>query len=306
VNSRTELVRLLEERRFEHCLLETPAGGWALVVPRLAARVLGAGLGERNAFWVSPALERCLEGLDWNAGGQRTWIAPELGPRGFFGAGESHWAAPAELDPGAYRLESADLRCATCRGACRLRAADGEEFRLEIERWLEIRDLPAGVLLRLRHSLRNTGRVPIATRAGLWSIVQVPSLPEGTLLLPDDPYRTCFGELPSAWVLQKAGRLELRTAPGRRWKIGQRPSGPEAVIAHQRPEAVGGAVRVAMRCPFSPEGLYLDGGDVLQAYNSPLSGEDAFSELECHAPAAHLAAGEQYGQELEIEVHYEA
>ena len=83
----------------EHRLLETPAGGWALVVPKLAARVLGAGLGERNAFWVSPALERCLEGLDWNAGGQRTWLAPELGPRGFFGAREERLGCPRGAGP---------------------------------------------------------------------------------------------------------------------------------------------------------------------------------------------------------------
>ena len=223
MSSRAGLIGLLQGRRVEHCLLATPAGGWALVVPGLAARVLAAGLGERNALWVSPSLERCLEGLDWNAGGQRTWLAPELGPRGFFGAGESDWAVPPALDPGAFRLEETRSSSARCRGDCRIASADGAEYRLEITRQVEISDLPSkppggAVLLRIRHSLRNTGRTAIAACAGLWSIVQLPCSPEGTLLLPDLPYRSYFGDLPAGWMSRQAGRLELRTAPGRRYE----------------------------------------------------------------------------------------
>ena len=319
MSSRAGLIGLLQGRRVEHCLLATPAGGWALVVPRLAARVLAAGLDERNALWVSPSLERCLEGLDWNAGGQRTWLAPELGPRGFFGAGESDWAVPPALDPGAFRLEEARSSSASCRGDCRIASADGAEYRLEITRQVEISDLPGkppggAVLLRIRHSLRNTGRTAIAACAGLWSIVQLPCSPEGTLLLPDLPYRSYFGDLPAAWMSRQAGRLELRTAPGRRYKVGQRPPKPEARLAHRRREAAGETL-VLMRCPCSPEGLYLDGplaepgakpgsGDALQAYNSPLSGREAFCELECHAPASRLAPGESNGQAVDIEIRY--
>jgi len=138
--NRSKLVDALKRAGAAHCLLETPAGGWALVVPRLGARILGAGVDELNAFWVSPSLEGCLEGRDWNAGGQRTWLAPELWPLGFFGTGESDWAVPPELDPGSYRL-------------------------------------------------------------------------------------------------LEAGRLVLRTAPARRYKVGQHPMGTEAVIAHHRPRS---------------------------------------------------------------------
>ena len=142
MSARAELIQVLQERGAEHCMLATLGGGWALVVPSLAARVLGAGLGERNALWVSPALEKCLEGRDWNAGGQRTWLAPELGPRGFFGATEGDWAVPPALDPGAYRLEEAQSSSARCRGDCRLASADGTEHRLEIERRVELLDPP--------------------------------------------------------------------------------------------------------------------------------------------------------------------
>jgi len=308
VGTRAGLLRLLEAHRAQHCLLATPAGGWAVVVPALAARVLGAGVGEHNAFWVSPALEGCLEGRDWNAGGERTWLAPELGPRGFFGAQEKDWGVPPALDPGAYRLMESSPNSALCRSDCRLRSADGVEHRLVIERMIELHDPPGRatgevVLLRLRHSLRNAGRSVIAGSVGLWSIMQVPCVPEGSLFLPDIPYRQRFGELPAGWVRRETGRLALRTAPDCRWKVGQPPSGPEAVISHRRP-ATDGEVLVTMSCPASEAGPYLDGGDALQAYNSPLAGEEAFCELECHAPAPVLAPDEKSGQEVRIEVKY--
>jgi hypothetical protein len=311
MRTRAELVGALQQARAEYCLIETAAGGWALVVPALGARVLGAGLWENNAFWVSPSLEGCLEGRDWNAGGQRTWLAPELGPLGFFGTGESDWAVPPQLDPGAYRLVEADDRTARCRTACLLNSNDGMIYRLEIERRVEVLDSAGArpgtgtVQLRLRHSLRNTGDRPIPARVGLWGIVQIPSSPEGSLLLPDAPLRPYFGELPPSWVRREAGRLVLRTAPARRYKVGQHPMGTEAVIAHHRPEA---GLLVRMCCPSSPAGPYLDGppseapGDALQAYNSPLTGDEAFCELECHAPAPHLEPGAESGAELEIEI----
>lgn len=317
MKTRTELLRILEAHRAEHCLLATPAGGWALVVPALAARVLGAGVGEGNAFWVSPALGQCLRGQDWNAGGERTWLAPELGPRGFFGAAEGKWAVPPALDPGSYRLLESGPSTARCRSECRLRSADGAEYRLEIDRAIQLLDpherVPGGaLLLRIRHSLRNTGSHPIAAAVGLWSILQAPCLPEGSLLLPEAPYRQRFGELPAGWVSHEQGRLVLRTAPACRWKIGQPPAGPEAVISHRRREP-DGEVRITLRCPTPASGPFLDGGDALQAYNSALFGEEAFCELECHAPAATLAPaepgsapGQPEGQTVEIEVRYGA
>ncbi len=174
---------------------------------------------------------------------------------------------------------------------------------------MELLDAPGAapgnaISLRIRHSLRNTGRAAIPSRAGLWGIVQLPCLPEGRLFLPDVPYRQRFGELPAGWVSREAGCLVLRTAPAGRWKVGQPPSGPQVVISH-RQRGPDGEVQVTLRCPAFRTGPYLDHGDALQAYNSPLSGEQAFCELECHAPAASLAPGQADGQDVEIEVRHE-
>ena len=125
----------------------------------------------------------------------------------------------------------------------------------------------------------------------------------GSLFLPDVPFRRRFGKLPEDWVRREDGRLALRTAPACRWKIGQPPSGLEAVISHRRREP-DGEVFITLRCQSAAEDSYLDGGDALQAYNSPLSGKEAFCELECHAPAASLAPGDGDGQDVEIEIRY--
>jgi hypothetical protein len=92
----------------------------------------------------------------------------------------------------------------------------------------------------------------------------------------------------------------LRTAPAQRYKVGLPGSGPEAKMSHVRPAEDGGRqLAVGLRTPVAPDGRYSDRppdyadapGDVLQVYNSPLSGVEAFCELECHAPAPVLAAG---------------
>ena len=52
--TRSELVRLLEARSIAFETIES-GQRWAIVAPPLAARILGAGIGEENAFWVSPS-----------------------------------------------------------------------------------------------------------------------------------------------------------------------------------------------------------------------------------------------------------
>ena len=130
------------------------------------------------------------------------------------------------------------------------------------------------------------------------------------MLLPDLPYRPYFSAPPADWVSRQEGKLLLRTAPGRRWKVGQRPDGQEALLVHRRQEA-SGQVRVEVRWPVSPAALYLDKpladpgpGDSLQAYNSPLAARKPSARWSAHAPAVSLAPGQEEGQSVEIRIHY--
>ncbi|HUX20025.1 MAG TPA: hypothetical protein VMW69_02225, partial [Spirochaetia bacterium] len=69
-------------------------GGWAVVVPELGAKLLGAGIDSENAFW----LPQALRPGHWLAGGQRTWIAPEMGSNSLY-FHEGIWEPPASMDP---------------------------------------------------------------------------------------------------------------------------------------------------------------------------------------------------------------
>jgi hypothetical protein len=62
-----------------------------------------------------------------------------------------------------------------------------------------------------------------------------------------------------------------------------------------------------------PEGVYVDkpscegrdaegNGDAIQAYNSPETGEWAFAEIECHAPALRLEPGQAQAFDIDITV----
>lgn len=317
MSTRARLQASLERHRLGYELLRTAAGAWAVVVPRLGARILGAGVGPRNALWVNPSLGVCLKGEDWNAGGQRTWLAPELGPHGLFGGSEREWRVPPALDPGDYRRIGAGEAGLRYRCRLELHPACGSPLRLSIERALELedlRDVPGGVRglrIRFEHALINETTRRLEAEVGLWSILQAPALSEAGVLLDSSHWRLCYGELPAEAIQNAGGRTLLRVPPGRRFKIGLPGGGPEAALAYTRPVGRSGRrLAVVLRTPAQPQGRYVDRppdysggpGDVLQVYNSPLAGSRAFCELECHAPAPVLAPGEGRGWPVEISI----
>jgi hypothetical protein len=183
VSARDRLQAILERHQADYDLLSTPGGAWAVVVPQLGARILGAGVGGQNALWVSPFLEACLEGKGWNAGGQWTWLAPELGPRGIFGRSDREWTVPPALDPGSYRRTSAGATGGRYRCLLELHTASGTALTLGIERSLNLEDLQGleagvrGARIRFEHTLINRSERSLEAEVGLWSILQVPALP---------------------------------------------------------------------------------------------------------------------------------
>jgi hypothetical protein len=299
------------------------AAGWLLAAPSLGARVMGLGAGEENALWTAadPAAG------EWNAGGQRTWLGPEAGPRGFFFRGGGEWAVPAALDPGSYREAPADGWDLCFASRARLAAADGEGFDLTIRRLLALEECsaPAGaraVRLRFRHELMNAGESPIPPRIGLWSIIQCPAARRGTIIIPvvpgpGEPLRPYFTDLPRKRVRSEDGIVCLESLGGVKYKAGvpalrAGEDVGQGRIAHVRPARSGtGWIVVAARFAVDARGVYVDkpahdgpdgsgNGDPIQAYNSPETGARAFAEIECHAPASGLAPGQSCGHDISI------
>jgi hypothetical protein len=268
-----------------------------------------------------------------NAGGQRTWIAPEAGPRGFFFSDDgSPWGVPAEIDPGNYTPVAAEEGWLSWRSAFTARAADGARFPVAVTRSMRIARRPEepddGSVLRIRfrHTLENAGSAPIDRRIALWCVVQVPSELAGTILIPmreagdageageAAAVRPYFGALPPGVLRVAGGVVYLKALGGRKYKIGVSSAVSDGGIAFLGRSRTGnGRILVAMRFPIDPSGVYLDkpshgpeaegqNGDPVQAYNDPELNENAFSEIEAHAPAVMLEPGARQSCKIEMTI----
>jgi hypothetical protein len=335
VKTKSELIALLERSGLAYDRLES-GSSWLIVAPALAARIMGAGIDEENAFWVPPALSARGWGDGGNAGGQRTWIAPEAGPAAiFFSADGSRWEVPFALDPGRYESVPAARRgFLGYRSELTLGAADGASYPIVLTRSMGLRaaapDWPENMLrLTFRHELKNSGGSLIDGRLGLWSILQLPCETPAKVLFglsagagggasPSggaSPLRPYFAALPEG-VAGSAGRLAWLKAGGdAKCKVGLPAADSGGSIAFVRrsriPGSAGPFLLTAIIFTVDPAAAYLDkpihsgaeaarNGDAAQAYNDPGRGEFAFCEIEAHAPAPRLAPGESSGAEMEI------
>ena len=287
MRTRTDLIRLLEASRIAYETLDS-GRCWMIVAPALAARIMGAGIGEENAFWVPPVISTRGWNEGGNAGGQRTWIAPEGGIAGFFfSADGARWDVAPGLDPGSYRAMPA----------------------------------PAGTILRIRfrHELGKAGSIPLERRIGLWSLIQLPCEEQGVIFIAGGRApRLYFGELP-AMGTGDAGRVVwLRVRGGTRFKAGMSPSDFARTMGFARrarvPEnGLTPIILTTMSGDSDPNRAYVDtpassghaaspNGDAAQAYCDAGTGGLAFCEIESHAPAPFLAPGESEAQDIQISI----
>ncbi len=306
---------------------------WMIVAPALAARIMGAGIGEENAFWVPPVLSTHGWSAGGNAGGQRTWIAPEAGPLGFFfSADGSRWSVPMELDPGGYHAVAGEQGEGSYRAELTAQAADGVRHPIVLTRRMRIQEeanepsSASCLRIRFRHELANAGTGVIDRRIGLWSIIQLPCEEPGTIFFglksaPTGnaiPLRPYFTEVP-AGVAGASGKIAwLQVKGGRRYKVGLPcvdAAGTVAFVRRVRASRGGEKpfILTSMRFSVDPGATYPDkpshsrpeagrNGDAAQAYCDHGTDSLAFCEIEAHSPAPRLGPGESYGAEIEIVV----
>jgi hypothetical protein len=271
---------------------------------------------EENLFWIS---KRLAKGT-WCVGGQRTWLAPELGSEGFFGTNAEDWKVPPELDPGEYRLIETDSGDFSFRSDFEIERLDGRSYSLSIVRSLRIESvreagIRPGLAIRIDNTLINRSQQTLEKEIGLWSILQAPAEVTGTFLIPinkekpDASYRLYFGELPPDWMLESPGLLYLKARAGKWHKLGIPASAAIGTVALLRSSRVDeNSILTILRCEVDLSARYIDktpvqeveNGDVLQCYNSPDAQNLNFCELEAHAPAVQLAPGAEQFSEIEV------
>jgi hypothetical protein len=320
VKTLAELVAALRRDGIAHDISRS-GGAWMLVAPRLGARVLGAGIGEENLLWTAGRFTNGSWAEGGNAGGARTWIAPEGGPGGFFyPGGGPQWDVPCEVDPGDYRPCAAGEGWASFRNAFTARASDGASFPVALTRSMRIEAVQgqaAAARIHISQRIENTGPAPIDRRVSPWCIVQVPSEAAGTIVIAVCPGCHTSSMVPyfgtGGAIEARAGSSSLlvKSLGGTRWKLGVPARAAAGAIAFVRPSRLRPDslwTLVSLHFSVDPHGPYLEKsgygrgeppeGDAVQAYSDPGTGSGAFSEIEAHAPARLLAPGGR--QEVDV------
>ena len=262
-----------------------------------------------------------------NAGGQRTWIAPEGGPAGFFltpdGTG---WSVLADLDPGHYHAAPAPAGGMSFRTELTARTAHGASRRISLVRSMTLEEDSAGpgatLAIHFRHELGNAGSSTLDRTIGLWSLIQLPCEAPCTIFFtvrhPGAFLNRYFGAVPRESMGDAGSGVRLRVKGGTRFKAGMSPAdfaGTVGFVRRARVPDKGSApfILTVMRFDVDPAGTYVDksshtvpsapaNGDAAQAYGDAGTGDLAFCEIESHAPAPLLTPGASDGQDILITI----
>ncbi len=329
------LVKALGES-IEKITIGAASGPQVIIVPALAGRVMGVSIegdtGE-NLMWVDQSI---LDGTyftqkpaKWNAGGLRTWLAPEdlffLPPD----KDASKWFVPAELDPAPYSVTAQSEHEVEMELITNLPANIGKVYNVKLTRRITLLPefaepaagaLPEGVSymgVRQFHSMENLSDQVIGKELPpvcLWSLLQ--THPSGTMLIPIAPgadpskaYREYFNPLGPDRIAVENGIISVKIDGKYRCKIGV--NGPSAGkgIAFLRDDGGGQGVLMAQLFEVDPKGAYVDKpwgkpsdyGDAIEMYNDD-GKMGGFCELECHGPSKVLKKGEAQSHEMTLHI----
>lgn len=307
-------------------------GPQLILTPDLSARVMGASIGgarDENLMWVDKTI---LDGsywdkepLFWNAGGLRTWLAPE--DLFFVNADKDadSWFVPAELDPRDFNVVSTTPTEAIFRANIDLAANIGSTYSLTLTRRIALMDgspvaLSAGVEymgLEQEHSFTSRMNEVIGVDLPyicLWSLLQLN--PSGTILVPVregyDPqsaYREYFNPLGERLQISGNGIISVKIDGRYRSKVGVRPEAGGRGLAYLRDDGNGRGVLFVKLFEIDPDAVYVDKpwgtesdyGDAIELYNDD-GNMGGFSEIECHGPAKQVARGESQSHVMRLHI----
>lgn len=307
-------------------------GPQIIITPALSARLLGAsidGMLDENLMWVDETIMNNTyfqkKPYFWNAGGLRTWIAPE--DLFFVNADKNpdSWFVPQSLDPILFTIVSRNTSLVEFEAEIDLPANIGKTYNLTLKRRIalltevpfEIGPLSPGVEfmgIEKTHSITNRSDNVIGVDLPyvcLWSLLQIK--PSGTTLVPlkegADPqsaYREYFNPLGDRLAISN-NIISIKIDGEYRCKIGVRPEAAGKGLAYLRDNGNNRGVLFVKLFPIDPNGIYVDKpwgkesnyGDVIELYNDD-GKMGGFTEIECHGPALKLGKGDTQSHTLQL------
>jgi len=284
----------------------------ALLVTTRGARVLGIfldGVAE-NLLWVNPAVassvesaRRFVEAGEWNLGGDRCWLSPELELHFLDAENPSHesYTVPADIDPGNYELEKQFGSGVTFLAPGRVKnARSGGEFSFHMTRTISLCAPPIDVsnLSYVGYELASELIIVSPDRPeacyGLWQLLQLPAGGTLAIAVRGRPPLVDYFSTGAASHCRCTDACATFPITGRsKHKIGLTARDVTGRMGYYRPIGKDQASLIVRQANVLPGATYADypaherdRRDVaIQAYND--SGQfGAFGEMEYHVPAA--------------------
>lgn len=294
------------------CTVLALQGGTSIIVSQRGGRVFGPFLSPESesilwlnqAFSSAASLAGFLASGDWNLGGERIWIAPEIqynvrDRADFWGS----LRVPDQMDPGEHRLDQPEP------GQCRLRqsllleahnlASGTKQLYLErvirpVEdplRYLsDYRELAEGVVFAgYEQVVTLTEERLDAIMSETWNLLQL--RPEGLLLIPASPgieWTDYFAPVDEGHQSVHPHHVCVRITGKRQFKVGYKAAHLTGRLGYYSHLADGRAYLLVRNfyndpsAPYVEEPPHLPGcrGDSVHVYNdSGMFG--SFGELEC-------------------------
>lgn len=297
------IIKVLKSQNINHYLFSNSQGNKFLVVPKFGARILAVSVGGENLFWIHPDI---LKGQ----GGQRSWVSPEGGAKGFIFRPD--WKGTRDfsmLDPGSYRvvLFKENEHLVLENKFFTTSNDERENYELTLTREIRHFEDPLGddpemtgmdyqfLGIDFVHRLKNRSEMALEKILGLWSLIQVP--PKGTMVVPVHKVErpawrgNYFEPIPEEYVRSNPDSFSFYIHGSRRYKVGIRPQSAEGVVSYLFKAPGGDAFMIIMTFPVKPEARYVDrpkteqdtNGDAIQIYSHLEKEPLAFGELECQS-----------------------
>ncbi len=321
-NDMKMIIETLQNERIELVIMGDADKDALVIVPKFGARILAACLGGKNLFWTHPDV---LSGQ----GGQRSWVSPEGGDKGFLF--EPDWTGSRDftmMDPGNYMEVESERGKHVFQNSFLATSNDGaHQYDLTLTRAFDFLEDPLFdsadfegddyqyMGIDFNHALRNNSEEMLDRILDLWCLIQVP--PKGTMVVPvedviDEAWRgNYFEPIPEKYVKANPDSFSYFIHGSRRYKVGVRPESSKGVIGYIFDIDNKIASLLFMTFPVEPEGKYVDrpqveqttNGDAIQIYSHLEEAPLAFGELECHSWGLKLEPGGEEGFPIKIHMY---
>lgn len=316
------IVETLQKEYIEQVVMVNTNKDAFVVVSKFGARILAVSLGGKNLFWTHPDV---LLGQ----GGQRSWVSPEGGEKGFLF--KPDWTGNRDfsmMDPGNYKKVESEEKSQAYRNSFQAISNDGKHsYDLTLTREFDFLEDPLVgdtdfqgldyqyLGIDFIHKLKNNSEELLDQILDLWCLIQVP--PKGTMVVPvedvsDEAWRgNYFEPIPDKYVKANSDSFSYFIHGSRRYKVGIRPESSNGVIGYVFDTEQEIASMVFMTFLVKPEDRYVDrpkmeqetNGDAIQIYSHLEEGPLAFGELECHSWGLKLEAGAEEGFPIKIYIY---